>query len=118
ARFRWFVVVRRRLHHSLCFAITSYLRQTNTTATGSSAQRAIVLHSASVAPPAPYEEERITGAPIAVIIEEQDLFISPLARLDCSRVYTVEDGGRAAKVGRVHPDSLGELEDYYRACVE
>ncbi|KAK3899540.1 hypothetical protein C8A05DRAFT_46414 [Staphylotrichum tortipilum] len=118
ARFRWFVVVRRRLHHSLCFAITSYPGRTNTTATGYSAQRAIVLHSASVEPPAPYEEEGITQAPIAVIIEALDYFISPRARLDCSRLYTVEDGGWAVKVGRVHPDSLEALEGYYQAGVE
>ena len=66
----------------------------------------------------PYEEEGVTRAPIAVIIEEQDLFISPLVRLDCSRVYTVEDGGRVVKVGRVYPESLGALEEYYRVGVE
>ncbi|KAK3898237.1 hypothetical protein C8A05DRAFT_19138, partial [Staphylotrichum tortipilum] len=130
ARFHWFIVVRRRLHHSLCFAITTYSGRINTTATGGSTVRSIqaggaarpidyvVLHSASVEPPAPYEEEGITRAPVALIIEDEEQFISPLARLDCSRVYTVEDGGRAVKIGRVHPDSLGALEGYYRECVE
>ncbi len=78
----------------------------------------VVLHSASTEPAEPYDEEGITRRPVAVIIEDEKQFISPVARLDCSRLYTVEDGGSAVKIGRVHPESLDDLEEYYKACVE
>ncbi|KAK3372039.1 hypothetical protein B0H63DRAFT_483678 [Podospora didyma] len=114
AKFRWFVVVRRRLHHSLCFSITA--------SAGPGAARAsrgrpidfVVLHSSAVEPPDPFEGEGITRAPIAIIIEDEEAYISPLARIDCARIYTVEDNLQVLKVGRVHPDWLPKLEEYFK----
>ena len=115
AKFRWFIVVRKRLNHSLCFSITSY-------AGPGSARRGravdfVVLHSSNIEAPSPYDEEGISRKPIGIIIEEEQ-FISPLARLDCGRLYTVEDDLEVLKIGRVHTSSLGDLEAYYRECVE
>ncbi|KAK3695611.1 hypothetical protein B0T22DRAFT_455808 [Podospora appendiculata] len=128
ARFRYFVVVRKRLHHSLCFAITTYTPPKGSAAAGTGtnnsvknrggrAQDSVVLHSSNVEPPAPYEDEGITRDPVAVIIEDEDQYISPLARLDCARIYTVEDSLRVMKIGRVHMASLPWLEEYYRESV-
>ncbi|KAL2256297.1 hypothetical protein VTK26DRAFT_1883 [Humicola hyalothermophila] len=153
ARFRWFVVVRRRAQHTLCFNITTFSgrrrggggggvrsnhnsNKKNTTASAATPPAAaatntssrtggggggggggsdhVVLHSAAVEPPRPYDEEGITRDPIAVIIEDEEQYISPVARLDCGRVYTVEDGLATFKIGRVHPDYLPLLEQYYR----
>ncbi|KAK3311516.1 uncharacterized protein B0T15DRAFT_482519 [Chaetomium strumarium] len=125
ARFRWFVVVRRRLHHSLCFSITTFgggfkpPTMKTTKARKSHGRQAdfVVLHSASVEPPRPYDEEGITREPIAIIIEDDEQYISPIARLDCSRIYTVEDSLRVMKTGRVHPESLPLLNEYYKESV-
>ena len=73
-----------------------------------------VLYSTSVPPPEPDKEEGIVFGPLAVIMEEGKQNISPLARLDCSRVFTVEDDLRVMKVGRVHTDFLEKLDEYYR----
>ncbi|KAK4239476.1 hypothetical protein C8A03DRAFT_42884 [Achaetomium macrosporum] len=118
ARFRWFVVVRRRLHHSLCFSITTFggAKTAHKTSRGRLTDF-VVLYSSNVEPPRPYDEEGITRDPIAVIIEDDEQYISPIARLDCSRVYTVEDNLRVMKTGRVHPDSLKLLEEYYQESV-
>ena len=43
---------------------------------------------------------------MAVIIEDGEQYISPFARLDCGRIYTVEDNLKVMKIGRVHPDFL------------
>ncbi|KAK4102808.1 hypothetical protein N658DRAFT_494868 [Parathielavia hyrcaniae] len=112
ARFRWFVVVRRRLHHSLCFSITTFAGSK----AGSRGRPGdyVVLHNSNVEPARPYPEEEITRDPIAVIIEDGEHFIAPIARLDCGRIYTVEDNLRVFKIGRVHPSSLQALDDYYR----
>ena len=75
-----------------------------------------MLHSSSVEPPPPREDEGITRPPIAVIIEDGEQYISPLARLDISRVYTVEDSLRVMKVGRVHPEHLDRLEECFQEC--
>ncbi|KAK3337533.1 hypothetical protein B0T19DRAFT_77720 [Cercophora scortea] len=143
ARFRFFVVVRKRLHHSLCFSIGTYMPPNGATATatatvgsgsdtpptknavarttnggrGGRAQDSVVLYSSSVEPPAPYDTEGITREPVAVIIEDEDQYVSPLARIDCARIYTVEDSLRVMKIGRVHMSSLASLEEYFRESV-
>ncbi|KHE83041.1 hypothetical protein GE21DRAFT_553 [Neurospora crassa] len=114
--FRWFVVIRKQLHHSLCFAIV------NGGAKSMAKNRArgehlAVLYSTSVPPAEPDKEEGIVFGPLAVILEEGKQNISPLARLDCSRVFTVEDDLKVMKIGRVHPDFHGKLDEYYyEAC--
>lgn len=113
ARFRWFIVVRRRLHHSLCFSITAFGGKGASKTTRGRPMDYVVLHSSNVEPPRPYEEEGITRDPIAIIVEDDEQYISPFARLDCGRIYTVEDDLRIMKVGRVHPAALPLLEQYY-----
>lgn len=73
-----------------------------------------MLHSSAVEPPRPYEEENITRDPIAVIIEDDEQYISPIARLDFGGVYTVKDGLPVLKIGRVHPASLQRLDEYFK----
>ena len=77
-----------------------------------------MLYSCAIEPPAPFPEEGIVRPPIAVIIEDGEQFISPLARLDCGRVYTVEDNLKVMKIGRVQPESLPKLEEYFRESVD
>ncbi|GAB1312377.1 hypothetical protein MFIFM68171_02587 [Madurella fahalii] len=113
-RFRWFVVVRRRQHHSLCFSITTFGGAGAAKNNRGRPSDYVVLHSSAIEPEAPYEEENITREPIAVIIEDDEQLISPKARLDCGRIYTVEDGLPVMKVGRVLPASLPLLEEYYK----
>lgn len=119
ARFRWFIVVRKRLHHSLCFSITSSSVKGQTPTSRGRPRDFVVLYSASVVePPVPFPEEGIVRKPIAVIIEDGEQFISPFARLDCGRIYTVEDNLKVMKIGRVQPDSLPDLEAYFKESVE
>ncbi|KAK0633756.1 hypothetical protein B0T14DRAFT_561311 [Immersiella caudata] len=117
AKFRWFVVVRKRLNHSLCFSITTFAGPGTARSRRGRAMDFVVLHSSEIEPPMPYEEEGIVRKPIGVIIEEDEQYISPLARLDCSRLYTVEDDLEVMKIGRVNPESLIHLEEYYKECV-
>jgi hypothetical protein len=122
ARFRWFVVVKRRPHYSLCFSIT--------TAAASAAAAAhnaangvvrpsdyVVLFNAAIQPARPSPTENITREPLAVIIEDPRQFIAPTARLDCGRIYTVEDHLPVAKIGRIHRNDLELLEQYYKESV-
>ena len=118
AKFRWFIVVRKRLNHSLCFSITSYAGPGSAKARRGRAVDFVVLHSSDIEAPSPYDEEGISRKPIGIIIEEEEQYISPLARLDCGRLYTVEDDLEVLKIGRVHTGSLEDLEAYYRECVE
>ncbi|KAK4222556.1 hypothetical protein QBC38DRAFT_374827 [Podospora fimiseda] len=120
AKYRWFVVVRRRLHHSICFSIGTYGGKSSTNPNKAARGRDmdyVVLHKSSVEPARPFPEEKITREPVAVIIEDEEQYISPIARLDCGRLYTVEDHLKVMKVGRVHPTSLETLERYYKDSV-
>ncbi|KAB5559829.1 hypothetical protein GE09DRAFT_70106 [Coniochaeta sp. 2T2.1] len=118
AKFRWFIVVRKRLHHSLCFTITTFGGRGATKASRGRAKDFVVLYPAVIEPPDPWPEEEIERNPLAVIIEEGQQYLSPAARVDCGRIYTVEDNIRVMKIGRIHPDSLGDLEEYYKGSVE
>ncbi|KAL2180693.1 uncharacterized protein P884DRAFT_274605 [Thermothelomyces heterothallicus CBS 202.75] len=115
---RWFVVVRRRLHHSLCFRITTYGGTNAAKTNRGRAQDFVVLYRANVRPARPHDDEEISRRPIAVIIEAPDQYISPVARLDCGRIYTVEDNLMVAKIGRVHPSHLDLLDEYFKASVK
>jgi hypothetical protein len=117
AKFKWFVVVRKRLHHSLCFTITTFNGRGATKTSRGRARDFVVLYPAVIEPPDPYPEEGIERDPLAVIIEEGQQFLSPAARVDCGRIYTVEDNLRVMKIGRIHPQSLEDLEAYYRESV-
>jgi hypothetical protein len=117
ARFRWFVVVKRRSHHSLCFTVTTYAGKAASKTNRGRAGDHAVLHRANVQPDPPFDDEDITREPIAIIIEDAEYYISPTARLDCGRIYTVEDNLKVAKVGRVHPQDLHLLEQYYKDIV-
>ncbi|KAL2269366.1 hypothetical protein VTJ83DRAFT_1550 [Remersonia thermophila] len=122
ACFRWFVVVRRRLHYSLCFRITTAAASVadaayNKTNGIDRVSDYVVLHNANVEPARPSPAENITREPLAVIIEDARQFIAPIARLDCGRVYTVEDRLPVAKIGRVHKDDLDKLCEYYKDSV-
>jgi hypothetical protein len=113
-------VVRRRLHYSLCFSITT--RPGKGTSRGPAAAYGrladyVVLYNSNIEPARPYDEEGITRDPIAVLVEDDELYISPHARLDCGRIYTVDDYLRVSKIGRVHPGSLPLLEEYYKECL-
>jgi hypothetical protein len=118
AKFRWFVVVRKRLHHSLCFAITTFGGKGATKASRGRARDFVVLYPHGIEPPEPWPEEGIDRDPLAVIIEEGQQFLSPAARVDCGRIYTVEDNLRVMKIGRIHPDSLANLEECYKESVD
>ncbi|OIW30610.1 hypothetical protein CONLIGDRAFT_630568, partial [Coniochaeta ligniaria NRRL 30616] len=117
AKFRWFVVVRKRLHHSLCFTITTFGGKGATKTSRGRARDFVVLYPHGIEPPEPWPEEGIERDPLAVIIEEGQQFLSPAARVDCGRIYTVEDNLRVMKIGRIHPESLGNLEECYRESV-
>jgi hypothetical protein len=118
ARYRWFIVARRRLHYSLCFSITTFGGAAARSKTGAGRPSDyVVLHRYNVQPAAPYPEEGIKKHPIAVIIEDEEQNIAPTARLDCGRIYTVQDSLRVLKIGRVHPSSLSLLETYFKESV-
>ncbi|KAK4248700.1 hypothetical protein C7999DRAFT_30813 [Corynascus novoguineensis] len=118
AKYRWFVVVRRRLHHSLCFRVATYGGKGASKLARGRAADFVVLYRANIEPAAPYPDEEISRPPIAIIIETPGQYISPIARLDCGRIYTVEDNLKVAKIGRVHPSHLSSLDDYYKESVQ
>lgn len=117
AKFRFFIVARRRLHHSLCLSITTFVGKGATKEGRGRSKDFAVLYPFTIEPPEPFPEEEISRRPIAVIIEESEQFLAPTARLDCARIYTVEDNVRVMKIGRVHPESLDDLEAYYSESV-
>ena len=118
ARIRQFVVVRNKLNHSLCFGLTCFGGTRSTRHRHGCAIDYVVLYPHGTEPPEPHHEEGIRRAPISLMaVDPGATTIPPSARLDCSRIHTVEHCFKVREIGRVHPESLGLLEDYLRETV-
>ncbi|KAK3321858.1 hypothetical protein B0H66DRAFT_601340 [Apodospora peruviana] len=129
ASVRQFIVVRRRLNHSLCLGITYWNGKSRLPPRGRAIDYVVLYESGRdhegqnllKEPPEPEDkeedEEGIVRDSIAIIIEANDLSISPQAWLDCGRIHTVEDGESVRKIGRVHNGALPLLEKYFRESV-
>ncbi len=115
--------MRKRLTHALCFRITTPVFLPPASSSPRKNQPPgrptpqCVLHPYTMDPPMSSEREYITRAPVAVVMENDHRFMSPLARLDVSRLYTFDYSQRVMRIGRVHPDWLSRLEEHFQECV-
>ncbi|KAK3939338.1 hypothetical protein QBC46DRAFT_364913 [Diplogelasinospora grovesii] len=109
AKYRFFVVLRKRLHYTLCFSITTAENRTGRPEAHGRLKDSVVLYSSKLEPPRPAPVEGIKRKPIGIILEDDNTAITPFTRLNCGRIFT--------KIGRVHPDFIGLLEEYYKEAV-
>ncbi|KAK3943963.1 hypothetical protein QBC46DRAFT_14592 [Diplogelasinospora grovesii] len=116
-KYRFFVVLRKRLHHTLCFSITTAENRAGPPEARGRPKDSVVIYSSKIEPPRPAPEEGIERKPIGIILEDDKTAIAPFARLDCGRIFTVEDYLIVKKIGRVNPDSLELLEEYFKDAV-
>lgn len=68
-------------------------------------------------PTTPTAGEAAERERLGIVIEDGAQTMSRRARLDCARIYTVEDSVKVMKLGRVHPHWLPLLGDYYKEAV-
>lgn len=113
-----FVVVEQKPRHSICLRISTYGGQATTKYGATAADHAAIV--AAGTPSWLYEQythgENLTRQPIEVKVETSDPAhaISPKARVNFTKPYTVEHNIYIQNIGRVvGQDSLQRLKEYY-----
>jgi len=107
-----FVVVKPGHSFSVCLRISTYSGQA-TTKPGVAAHQhaAIILQGSQVVM---HEKgERLSKQPIEIKVEEADIDVSAMSRVNFAKPYTVEHNVKVRRIGRVVGDSVKRLERYF-----
>ena len=59
------------------------------------------------------KEQQLTKSPLFVIVEDEAVSVDPMSRINFAKVYTVEYNIKIRRIGRICPDSMKDLEDYF-----
>lgn len=113
---RRFVVIRERSYCSLCLSINTYGGQATTKLGVRSQDHAVVFPQGELLP-SPLPGESMDKAPFPLIIERLGELLSPLSRLDFSRIYTVEHNIKVMSIGRIPPQHLKRLDHYFTESI-
>lgn len=112
-----FVVVKTKPTHCICLRINTYSGRATTKSGVVVADHAAVLPvidgKASAAPTLHPNGEAGLRPPIFIKLEDQDVTIDPMSRLNVAKPYTIEYNIRVRKLGRVWGDSVARVEDYF-----
>lgn len=116
-KFRRFVVIRPRSTYCLCLPMNTYQRK-GTTKAG--------LAIDDCAPVLPVdgdlklhlEEQDLRKEPLYIKVEDPSMSIDPTSRLNFGKVFTVEYNVKVRKIGRVIPDSIRKMEEYFVQAVK
>jgi hypothetical protein len=59
------------------------------------------------------EEQGLKKDPLYIKIEDPTITIDPMSRIHFGKVFTVEYNLKVRKIGRVIPDSIRKMEEYF-----
>lgn len=111
-KIRRFVVVRPKGTHCLCLPINTYSGQ-GTSKKGVNKKDHAALVPMGCEPSFAPGEAPLQKEPLYLIVEDPEVDANALARINFGKVYTVEYNLMVRKVGRIHPQSLPILEQYF-----
>ncbi|OCL11717.1 hypothetical protein AOQ84DRAFT_386634 [Glonium stellatum] len=109
---RRFCIIRRKPTYCICLPISTYSGQA-TTKPGLVVQDHAVIAPVGGSAQLHPKEQQLAKSPLFLIIEDQAVSIDPMSRINFAKVYTVEYNIRIRKIGRICPDSMKDLEDYF-----
>jgi hypothetical protein len=107
-----FAVVKPHAEFSVCLRISTYSGQA-TTKTGIAVRdHAAVVSLGGAFVPHP-KGEHMEKESIVVKVENQNITIDPMSRINCAKPYTVEHNLKILNIGRVVGESVGLLDKYF-----
>ena len=110
-KLRRFVVIRNKPAHCLCLPVHTYGRQaTSKPGVVADDHAAIVPVGKSMQLHA--EEKPLGKRPLYMILEDSEVDIDYMSRVDFARIYTFEYNVPIRNIGRVSAESMGALEEY------
>ena len=115
-KIRRFVVIRPKATFCLCLPISTYQGQA-TTKPGVTAQdhAAVVLEGGQ--PQYHPNEAKLEKSPMFIKVENHSTGqIDPMSRINFAKVYTVEYNVKVRNIGRIIPDSIWRMDEYFAEC--
>ncbi|KAF2234651.1 purine and uridine phosphorylase [Viridothelium virens] len=116
-KIRRFMVIRGRPAHCLCLVVHTYGSQGTSKIGARASDHAVVIPAGKPVVLHP-EEKELKKDPIQIIVEDSRVELDHTARLDFSRVYTVEYNLPVRNIGRIHPKDLSKFESYFIISVD
>ncbi|RYN42241.1 hypothetical protein AA0114_g10562 [Alternaria tenuissima] len=114
---RRFVVVRPKATFCLCLPIHTYSGQATSKA-GVAAQDHAPVVSEGGEVIYHENEAKLTKSPMYIKVEKSSTGpVSPMSRLNFAKVYTVEYNVKVRPIGRLIPDSVWRMEEYFMECL-
>ncbi|KAL5371839.1 hypothetical protein DPSP01_013954 [Paraphaeosphaeria sporulosa] len=108
-----FVVIRPQHGHCTCLPINTYGGQ-GTRKPGVIARdhAAVVAHGDE---PPKHSLEPLTKSPIFLKVENESIGpVDPMSRINFAKVYTVEDNMKVRNIGRIVPESIHRMDEYFK----
>jgi hypothetical protein len=116
-KIRRFVVIRPKATFCLCLPINTYSGQA-TSKPGVVAQDHVAVVPEGGDVQYHPKEEALTKTPMFIVVEDPSTGpISPMARINFAKVYTVEYNVKVRKVGRIVSDSIWRMDAYFMECL-
>ncbi|KAF2122599.1 hypothetical protein BDV96DRAFT_639178 [Lophiotrema nucula] len=112
AKVKRYVVIRPKTTHSLCLPIHTYGGRGTAYPKLKADYHAPLIRQGNVVQIAP-SEQLLAKDPLEAIVEDIALTLSPLSRIDFSKVFTVEAVTKIRPIGMVSPGSLHLLNEYF-----
>jgi hypothetical protein len=116
----WFAVVKPKAGHCVCLRINTYSGQGTTRSGVVASEHAAVVPVVGTELPEvktfkahPQGEPLLTKDPIYVKIENLDITIDPMSRINFGKPYTVEYNVMVRNIGRVYGESIARMEEYF-----
>jgi hypothetical protein len=111
-----FVVIKTGATFSVCLRINTYSGQA-TTKPGVIAQHhaAVIPQYGTVMPH--WKGEYLSKHPIEVKLENPEVTIDGMSRINFAKPYTVEHNIKVKNIGRVVGESVARLESYFHECL-
>jgi hypothetical protein len=117
-KIRRFVVIRPKATFCLCLPINTYEGQA-TTKPGVSAQDHAAVVPEGESPRYHANETELQKSAIHIKIENQSTGpVDHMARINFAKVYTVEYNVKVCNVGRIIPDSIWRMDEYFAGCAK
>ena len=107
-----FAVVKTHATFSVCLRISTYSGQATTKAGVAPDDHAAVIPIGGTFIPH-HKGENLVKAPIKIKVEDLEITVDPMSRINFAKPYTVEHNVKIRNIGRVVGESVGLLDRYF-----
>ena len=113
-KIRRFIVVREKTHSCLCLPLYTYGGQGASKPDLRARDHVAICICTNERAPSPVSTgEDFEKSPLGVIVEDSEEKIDPMTRINLGQVFMIQHNLKVAKVGRIHPNDIDRLKNYF-----